>query len=222
MNSSGFPKLIFLCIVLFVVGYWGYNRYGQHKIYENISRFDYLPADSIDYSYYNQPVLVTYLDNCAKLTDMAKALWLKNGVDIYNAKLSFGETQSKINHYNALLKYTKILEAKLLESHDLKDQGLDNDVIEAILDKGLTIGAVQNEKDKMASYEFLKGKNISAHSTPAEIWEMQKLLNANDYNLSINGVFDVSTDSALLDFQKSNNLYPSHLCDDITLKKLIE
>jgi hypothetical protein len=45
---------------------------------------------------------------------------------------------------------------------------------------------VQNEKDKMAAYDFLKGKNISAASKKNEIWELQKLLNANDYNLSIN------------------------------------
>jgi peptidoglycan hydrolase-like protein with peptidoglycan-binding domain len=104
----------------------------------------------------------------------------------------------------------------------MKDQGLTNDDIRIVLDKDITIGAVENEKDKMAAYEFLRGKNVSASSKPNEIWELQKLLNANDYNLSINGVYDASTDSALLDFQKDNNLYPAHMCDDLTLKKLAE
>lgn len=222
MKSSLVPKLIFASILLLIVGFWGYHRYAQHKKYENISRFDYLPKDSLDYGYYDQAMLATYLDNCDKLTDMAKTLWLKDGIDVTTAKTGYGETQSKINRYNSLLKYNKLLEAKLTESKDLKDQGLSNDVIEAILDKGITIGAVENERDKMDGYEFLKGKNVSAHSPANEIWEMQKLLNANDYNVSINGIFDASTDSALLDFQKSNNLYPSHVCDDITLKKLAE
>jgi hypothetical protein len=35
-------------------------------------------------------------------------------------------------------------------------------------------------------------------------------------------LFDASTDSALLDFQDSNNIYPSHTCDDLTLRKLAE
>ena len=222
MKSSRIPKLIFSLLILVVIGSWGYHRYTMHKRYENISRFDYLPKDSIDYSYYDQTTLTTYLDNCTKLTDLAKTLWLKNGIDIYTAKTGYGEIQSKINRYNSLLKYTKNLEAKLSESKDLKDQGLGNDVIEAILDKGITVGAVENERDKMAGCEFLKGKNVSVHSPKNEIWEMQKLLNANDYNININGVFDASTDSALLDFQKSNNIYPSHICDDITLKKLAE
>jgi len=222
MKSSRILTFVFAAFVLLIIGSWVYHKYELHKRYENISRFDYLPKDSIDYCFYDQTALNTYLDNCQKLTDQAKVLWLKNGIDVHTAKTGFGEIQSKINRYNALLKYTKILEAKLSESKDLKDQGLGNDIIESILDKGITIGAVENERDKMAAYDFLKGRNVSARSPKNEIWEMQKLLNANDYNISINGTFDVSTDSALLDFQRSNNLYPSHICDDMTLKKLAE
>jgi hypothetical protein len=222
MKSSRLPKLIIVLVLLLIIGSWGYHRYTQHKRYENISRFDYLPKDSIDYSYYDRTALYTYLDNCNKLTDLAKTLWLKNGIDIRTAKSGYGEIQSRINRYHSLLNYTKILETKLSESKDLKDQGLGNDVIEMILEKGITVGAVENEKDKQAAYEFLKGKNVSPHSAKNEIWEMQKLLNENDYNVSISGVFDASTDSALFDFQRSNNIYPSHVCDDITLKKLAE
>ncbi len=216
------PKIIFTVLILLLIGTWTYHRYTQHERYENISRFDYLPKDSIDYSYYDQPALRIYLDNCTKLTDLAKTLWLKNGVDIYTARTGYGEIQSKINRYNSLLRYTKMIEVRLSESKDLKDQGLANDVIEVILDKGITVGAVENERDKMAAYEFLKGKNVSARSPQNEIWEMQKLLNANDYNINITGIYDAATDSALLDFQKSNNLFASHVCDDVTLKKLAE
>ena len=222
MKSSRLPKIFFVLLLLVLIGSWGYHRYTIHKRYENISRFDYLPKDSIDYSYYDQGALREYLENCDKLSQIAKTLWLKDGVDVTTAKTGRGEIQSKINRYNTLLRYTKILEAKLSESKDLKDEGLNNDVIAIALDKGITIGAVENERDKVAGYEFLKGKNVSARSPQNEIWEMQKLLNANDYNINISGVFDAVTDSVLLDFQKSNNLYPSHVCDDMTLKKLSE
>ena len=222
MKSSRLPKLLFVTVLILSIGFWGYHRYAQHKKYENISRFDYLPKDSIDYSYYDRSVLSTYLDNCNQLTDLAKTLWLKNGIDIHKVAKGYGEAQSRINRYKALLSYTKLLESKLSESNDLKDQGLDNEDIAVILEKGITIGAVENERDKSTAYEFLKGKNVSPHSTKSEIWELQKLLNGNDYNLSISGVFDASTDSALFDFQRSNNIYPSHVCDDITLKKLTE
>ena len=217
------PVRIFLvlAVVLFASLYI-YHRYQVHKRYENISRFDYACKDSIDYNYYDQAVLQTYLDNCTKLTNIAKGLWLKNGIDINTTQKGYGEIQSRINRYNALLKYTRSIEDKLMQSQDMKDQGLTNDYIEIILDKDITIGAVQNEKDKMAAYDFLKGKNISAASKKNEIWELQKLLNANDYNLSINGIFDASTDSALLDFQNANNIYPSHSCDDLTLRKLAD
>jgi hypothetical protein len=222
MKSSRLTKFVIATLILLAIASWAYHRYELHKKYENISRFDYLPKDSIDYSYYDPATLSTYLDNCTKLTDLAKTLWLKNDIDIRTTQTGYGEAQSKINRYRALLKYTKMLEAKLSESADLKGQGFGNDVIEAILDKGITAGAVENERDKMAAYDFLKGKNVSTRSPQNEIWEMQMLLNANDYNININGTFDASTDSALLDFQKSNNLYPSHVCDDLTLRKLSE
>lgn len=222
MKPSRPAKLIFTVLIVLIIAAWGYHRYTMHKRYENISRFDYLPNDSIDYNFYDQNALATYLDNCNDLTSMAKTTWLKNGVDIRTAKTGYGEIQSKINRYNALLRYTKVIEARMAESRDLREQGLGNEEIEAILDKGITIGAVENERDKMAAYDFLKGRNVSAHSPKNEIWELQKLLNANDYNINISGVFDAATDSALLDFQKSNNLYPSPSCDDMTLKKLAE
>jgi hypothetical protein len=217
------PLKVFLVLFLLaLIGLGIYRRYEVRKRYENIARFDYSCKDSIDYSYYDQTALRIYLDNCDKLTDIAKGLWLKEGIDVTTTKNGYGEIQSRINRYNTLLRYTKSIEDKLVQSQDMKDQGLTNDDIRIVLDKDITIGAVENEKDKMAAYEFLRGKNVSASSKPNEIWELQKLLNANDYNLSINGVYDASTDSALLDFQKDNNLYPAHMCDDLTLKKLAE
>ena len=222
MRSSGLLRIIFIAFVLLVIGLFAYHKYTRHQRCEHISRFDYLPNDSIDYNYYDQTVLQTYLNNCARLTSMSKKLWIRNGVDIHKDSTGFGEIQSQINKYNWTLKYTRILEGRLKDSKDMKDGGLTNDVIKMVFEEGITVGALENEKDKEAAYEFLKGKNISSASKPNEIWELQKLLNANDYNLSINGVYDASTDSALIDFQKSNNLYPSHICDDMTLKKLTE
>jgi hypothetical protein len=215
-------RFFLILILVILAGLCIYHRYDEHKRYENISRFDYMCKDSLDYNYYDQAVLKTYFDNCATLSNIAKRLWLKDNIDVNTTKKGYGEIQSRIDRYNCLLRYTKAIEDKLVQSQDMKDQGLSNDDIEIILDKDITIGAVENEKDKMAAYDFLKGKNISASSKPNEIWELQKLLNANDYNLSINGIFDASTDSALLDFQKNNNIYPSHTCDDFTLRKLTD
>lgn len=217
------PLKVFLLLFLFtLIGLGIYRRYEVHQRYENISRFDYASQDSVDYGYYDQNTLRVYLDNCDKLTTIAKSLWLKDGIDVTATRKGYGEAQSQINRYYTLLKYTRSIEDKLIQSQDMKDQGLTNDDIKIILDKDITIGAVESEKDKMAAYEFLKGKNVSASSKPNEIWELQKLLNANDYNLSINGIYDASTDSALLDFEKDNNLYPAHSCDDLTLRKLAE
>ncbi len=216
--------VLFLLVFIFLAlaGFKAFHHYQMHRRYENISRFDYFSLDSIDYNYYDQATLRIYLDNCQSLTDIAKTLWLKDGIDVTKTKDAFGEAQSRINRYYRLLRYTQALEGKLIQSQDMKDQGLTNEDIRIILDKDITIGAVESEKDKMAAFEYLKGKNVSGASKPNEIWELQKLLNANDYNLTINGIYDASTDSALLDFQKENNIYPSHSCDDVTLRKLAE
>ena len=222
MRSSGLLRIFFFLVILLIIGTWAYHGYDRHHRYESISRFDYLPNDSIDYNYYDQTVLQTYISNCGHLTATSKKLWLKFGVDVHTESKCNGEAQSLINQYNSTLKYTRALESRLKDSKDMKDGGLTNDIIKMVFEKGITVGAVENEKDKMAAYDFLKGKNVSAISKPNEIWELQKLLNANDYNLSINGVYDASTDSALTDFQRLKNIYPSHICDDLTLKKLAE
>lgn len=217
------PLLLFLVLILLAfAGIKVFHRYQQHRLYENISRFDYFSHDSIDYNYYDQTTLRIYLDNCQVLTDIAKTLWLRDGIDVTKTKSANGEAQSRINRYYRLLSYTRTLEDKLIQSQDMKNQGLTNEDIRIILDRDITIGAVESEKDKMAAYDYLKGKNVCNTSKPNEIWELQKLLNANDYNLTINGIYDASTDSALLDFQKENNIYPSHSCDDMTLRKLVE
>jgi hypothetical protein len=39
-------------------------------------------------------VLQTYLDNCNKLTDIAKGLWLKNGISIDTTQKGYGDTVS--------------------------------------------------------------------------------------------------------------------------------
>ena len=222
MRLSRLFRIFFIAALILISGIFIYHKYNQHERYDNISRFDYLPNDSIDYNYYDQTILQSYLNNCSQLTHMSKKLWLTDGVDVHNTKKAFGEIQSQINKYNWMLKYTRALESRLKESKDMKEGGLTNDVIKMVFEEGITVGALENEKDKQAAYEYLRGKNISAGSKPNEIWELQKLLNANDYNISINGIFDTSTDSAIIDFQKVNNLYPSHVCDDITLKKLSE
>ena len=220
-RKNSIRNILIVILLLAVVGYT-YKRYTRHKKYENISRLDYKPHDKIDYLYYDAQVQQTYLSNCQRLTDVAKVLWLRNDIDVTKTAKGFGQAQTQIDQYNSLLQYTKVIESRLLASRDLKEQGLTNDVIQLILDKGITIGAVQGEKDKVAALDFLKGKNVHSGSNATEVWEMQKLLNANDYSISIDGIFNSITDSALVDFQNKNNLYPSHVCDDITLRKLAE
>ncbi|MFN8309160.1 MAG: hypothetical protein U0T73_04305 [Chitinophagales bacterium] len=209
-------------IAVVIAAIYGFNRYEEHQRYEHINRFDYAPNPKIDYLYYDRALLQDYFENCKQLTDLGKTLWLRSGIDVTKTKTAFGESQSIINRYHALQQYNAVLESRLVESRDLKEQGLTDEVIEAVLNKGVTAGAIQEEKDKMAAYDFLKGKNVGKSASQAEIWEVQKLLNANDYPVVINGTFDRITDSSLVDFQTSNNLYPSHTCNDITLLKLAE
>jgi hypothetical protein len=229
MASTSLPKkksnptrnILFAAIII-IVGVVIYSRYAGHKRYDHISRLDYVANDSIDYNYYNQQVLSQYLVQCQRLTSIAKSLWLRNGIDIHLDTAAYGEAQSQIYLYRSTLRYTLSLENRLKESTDLKQQGMSNEQIEKIQANGYTIGALQADNDKHAAFELLKGKNIGAGAKPNEIWELQKLLNQNDYKIIIDGIYSLSTDSALSDFQRTYNIYPSHTCDDLTLSKLVE
>lgn len=220
-KSNNIRNVLFLILSIVVVWYVA-NKYLQHKKYENIARFDKLPSEAIDASFYDQNQVKLYMQNCKQLTDLAKILWLKNGIDVLKDEEAFGEAESKLNAYHALAKLNETLEIHLKESKELKAQGLSNDDIAEILNKGLTIGAYQIEKDKQAAYEFLKGKNVNRTSPADQVWEMQKLLNANEYIIPIDGIFNSITDSALVDYQSKNNLYPSHSCNDVTLIHLVK
>ena len=220
-KSNNIRNFLFLLVVL-IGSYIFIHKYLEHKKYENISRFDKLPNDSIDVNFYDPSIVKMYFKNCKQLTDLAKTLWLKNGIDVAKDKTGFGEAESKLNSYNALLRITQPMEIHLKESRELKEQGLSNEEISEILNKGITIGAYQIEKDKQAAFEFLKGKNVNRASSADQVWEMQKLLNANEYNIAIDGIFNSNTDSALVDYQTKNNLFPSHTCNDVTLIHLVK
>jgi Putative peptidoglycan binding domain len=220
-TSKAITWIIGLILIIALMSY-GYSRYTRHQRYSQLAQYDYVPSALIDYSYYDKQVLQTYYTNCDRLTEIAHEVWMKHGIDVRKERKETDGIQSSIHRYQSMLVYTKQIEARLVESQDLKTQGLSNEVIELVLDKGITIGAVEAEKDKMAALQYLKGKNVGLSSKPAEIWELQKLLNANEYNIAINGIYNPATDSALSDFQLTHGLYVSHSCDDITLMKLAE
>jgi peptidoglycan hydrolase-like protein with peptidoglycan-binding domain len=58
-------------------------------------------------------------------------------------------------------------------------------------------------------------------SKGSAVWELQKLLTAQGYEIPVDGVFSIETDKALKDFQRINNVFPSGITDEETIRILI-
>lgn len=217
-------KRLLLVIFLGILFFIGYKIYYRYSSYHAIERFDYPIAKQIDENYYDQAALYQYKNDAVTLSKMARELWIGHRIDVLKPDANMcKKAYPDYLSYKILLEKVKATENNLISSKELKDtEGLNNASIEAILKNDFTIGAYYTSLDARHAYDFLKGKNVNKNSAPAEVWELQKLLNYNDYTILIDGKYNTETDSALTDFQQNNNLFPSHSCNDITLDKMIK
>jgi lysozyme len=67
----------------------------------------------------------------------------------------------------------------------------------------------------------ITGKNIKDLS-PIELRELQQLLNRWGYNLAVDGIYGIKTESAFVDFKKQNKLTEPYLFGQTTLQFLLK
>ena len=223
-KDNGSLKKVMLFLFLVLLGFGIYKIYYSYTNYSHVERLDYKIAPTIDENYFDKIELATYKNNAIALSKMARELWIEHRIDVSEKNPDVCKKGSlAYQEYLLLFNQTKTIEQKLTSSKELKNnESLNNSAIKEILENDYTIGVYYTQNEARQSYNFLKGKNTRKGSAPAEIWELQKLLNYKEFDITVDGIFNIQTDSALVSFQKSNNLYPSHICDDITLEKLAE
>lgn len=207
-------KKLALLIIIIALPLILFFQYKKYRRFHPPSEYDYPISDSIDVHYHDPEVLLHYYENAYKIGSFSRELWASKGVDIRYPDTSETETQSALRYYQQLLQTTTHLEGKLKYSRALKNQGFDNNEIKIIEERGIS-----PQNFRLLHKMNLMGLKIGVKGST--VWELQKLLTALGYEIPVDGIFSIETDQALKDFQRKNELYPSGITDEATLRALI-
>lgn len=184
--------------------------------YHAPSEFDYVVNEDIDKDYFDPDVVLKYYQTALEAGTFARHCWKVDRLDVRRGDISDPDLQSKIRTYQAYLSSAKYLENKLLKSAAYKSQGLSNEDIQYIEENGLDMKTFR-------VHRLLNGRpGFGIGDVGSEVMEIQKLLQARGKTLQLDGVFDVETESVILDFQKENMLYPSGKAEEKTLLLLFQ
>ncbi|MEO1254940.1 MAG: peptidoglycan-binding protein, partial [Bacteroidota bacterium] len=108
---------------------------------------------------------------------------------------------------------TKSLESRLTNSLKLKEEGLSNTEIKQI-EAGYPKQSLSFIDDKTEI------TNIAFGDRSQFVWKTQKKLIAKGYEHTLDGLFGIDTQNAIISFQKDNQLYPSGTLDEETFQLL--
>ena len=212
--------IIFLLIIIAAI--IGYGKYSQYKRY-NAPEVNYTTDKKIDQAYYNKEVLYNYYEAIEDLDSYVMLQWTANDIDVRtpedddeatkNAVKIYAKKLAKINYYEGILNHSLVLKA----------QGLSNDEIKFLEEKGIDL-ATYNRKKINSKIKSLFNSNIKLYngSKNAIIYEVQKELNKRGHKIQIDGVYRIETLNAIKDFETKNNLLADGFLDELTLELMFQ
>ncbi len=212
-------KKLFKGLVIVLLALILYVQYSNYKRYSPPSYFNYEINDSVDVNYYDPLMVQEYFKSAYEIGRFARQLWFDRGIDINFQNVEETEIKEAANYYQNLLSITQIIERKLVLSGRLKNEGFTNNDIKLIFEQGVVPGQVKYQK---LLKEHLNLNNLTKGDISQEVWELQKLLIAKGYKIPKDGTFGQETHSALIEFQKSKDLFPSGKVNIATIKELIK
>lgn len=218
-KKSSAIKNVVLLLVLVLVVWWIYTLIRDYNRVQKLAEVLFIQSDSIDMAYHNPDLLYQYLREVKEYNLLAEMFWLKEGI---NVKATKDITSARVANAKMQLDFILNTEIKLKESVLLKGLGFKNEDIHIMQDQNITAGVLLEAKELKNYTSILKDKNVSVGSRPEDIWIVQRLLNYNGYQVPIDGIYSVITDSVVSHFQKKSNLFISHRVDNFTLEKLTE
>ena len=220
-------KTILITILIVILLLFGYNKYVDYKRHHPETT-DYIANEAIDKDPYDKKLLYTYYESIEALNNHVTISWSAHGIDVQHPEKDNAETQDAAAKYGALKAKVQFYETQLIQSKDAKATGLTNKDLKILAEKGETKEAFETEKQQITKIKRLHllfketGGNLLLNSRGAMVYELQKLLIAQGYNISLDGVFKTATLDALKAYETSKGLYPDGRLDVLTLSHLLE
>jgi hypothetical protein len=208
-------KRIIILLVFLTVIVFGFSQYYKYRRFNAPNNYDYAVSEGLDANYHNQTALADYYTTAYQIGALAREMWFNHGIDVLFADKGDIQSVNASLAYNQMLAKTKFLEGKLKESKRLKGLGFDNEDIKYMEEKGIS-------EANYKIYKLLGDSPLKNGDKSEQVWDLQGLLVKAGYDIPVDGFFSDKTESAVKEFQKSKNLYPSGVADMKTKKLLVQ
>ncbi|QOD60891.1 peptidoglycan-binding protein [Polaribacter haliotis] len=218
-------KQIIIFLLLIIAFFIGFGKYQQYKRY-NTPKLEYKTDKKIDMECHNQDLVFDYFNAIEDLNSWVKLQWTANDIDVVTPEDDDTETKFAVKKYADKLAKVKYYEAKLEKSALLKEKGLSNKEIKYLEETGTNLKTHLQEQE-LASYKsrmktlFSDSKKIVSNQKTALIFEVQKLLVKNGFNIAVDGIYRAETSNAIKSFEEINNLFADGKLDILTLDALM-
>lgn len=207
-------RLLAIAIIIGIIAYVTVQVIKDRR-FNHMAGYDYPLNENIDKDFYDPVVVKDYYRTVLEIGTFARSVWRTKMHDVRQPEQGDREENLDAVYYHKLVVYAQSLEAKLLESKRLKDQGFSKDEVQLMMEQGLTTKDLEF-REKLYMIGLSRGSNGSA------VWELQKMLNANGDSIPEDGIFNLITTNRLRQFQTDNDLFPSGEVDENTLKALLK
>lgn len=215
-------KQIILFLLLIIALIIGYGKYSDYKRYSS-PEVNYQSTKEIDVSYHNQETLLNYYESIENLDSYIMLQWSANEIDVRTPEKDDLNTKVAIDLYAKKLAKVKYYETVLNNSLQLKEKGLSNIEIKFIEENGIDLKTFRkrNRYEKIKSL-FNSDVKLYNGEKNAIIYEVQKELNNNGANITLDGVYRVETLNAIKRFEEQNNLLADGYLDALTLELMFQ
>ncbi|MEM9326569.1 MAG: peptidoglycan-binding domain-containing protein [Bacteroidota bacterium] len=195
-------KKLLIIIAIVTLPLIAFFQYKNYRRFHPPVAYEYKIHPEIDALYHDPSAVEEYYRKALEIGAFARSQWRNNGIDVRFPDEANNEAVIAAELYNTLLSRTRLLEAQLVKSYQLKATGKGNEEIKAI-EEGAppVLAAIWSERQPLFSAQI--------GDVGEAVFMLQERLINKGYEHRLDGVFGVDTQNALTSFQQDNNLYPS-------------
>ncbi|MBF4983737.1 peptidoglycan-binding protein [Nonlabens mediterrranea] len=216
-------KQLIIFILIIILGFIVYDFYKDWDRF-HAPEYHYSTEAIIDQEYHNQDVVMMYHDAITDLNSFIKLQWTANDIDVRLPEDDDLETTLAVEEYAQKLSRVTYLEQKLAQSASYKSNGWNNQQIIDFENNHSNPEEIKAFDQKSLMKELYNNHWENSQRIGAKnvlIFEIQKILIARGYDISLDGVFAKATMEALANFESKNNLFPDGKIDVLTFEALL-
>lgn len=199
--------IIFLLIVILaVIGYGQYSKFQRFSL----KNYGYESPEGMDVSKANPKTLLDYHEAVEAVNGYVITQWSAHKIDVRNPKKDNEKTRAAVAEYRKKLAAVHFYEQQIALS--------------------ATSDTTQESTSKTDPHKDLiremfaaeRPQSIRAGARGALVYEIQKLLIAQGYDIPLDGIYRSETINAIQNFEQEKGLYIDGVLDAITFHHLLD